>query len=339
MNRLWMWIAAGLCLLGGWGQALRAETGTWPLGVLGIKGARMPPPGQHATYLFYYYTADQINDENGDPFPTGLPIDAAGEVNVAMNFLNLLWITDYQVLGANYGFGATIAAGEVQDDMSLVSLGVSGSRFSFTDAWFEPINLSWHLPQLDAFVAYSFFAPTGDYGPGVRINTGRGRWTNLLGAGAVYYFDKEQTWSLSAVTHYEIHSEQEGEDLTAGDCVDLEWGVGKTFVFGLPEDAQSPSGRDAKKMAEAPTAAQALPSLVVDVGAVGYGQWQVTRDKGAPPIGIAQALDQVCGAGVEVSVVFPRLNALLFKVRHIREFGVEARTEGSTTVVIVGVTF
>jgi hypothetical protein len=48
----------------------------------------------------------------------------------------------------------------------------------------EPINLGWHLRQLDAIVSSGFFAPSGPYNSNARLNIGYGHWTGVFGLGA-----------------------------------------------------------------------------------------------------------------------------------------------------------
>ena len=73
-------------------------------------------------------------------------------------------------------------------------------------------------------------------------------------AGATWYIDEEKTWAVSALNRYEFNTEQRDTHVTPGDAYTLEWGVSKTVA------------------------------KVVDLGAVGYYQQQVTgnSDGSAP---------------------------------------------------------
>ena len=73
----------------------------------------------------------------------------------------------------------------------------------------------------------------------------------MLTAGATWYIDQEKTWAVSALNRYEFNTEQRDTHVTPGQAYTLEWGVSKTVM------------------------------KVVDLGAVGYYQQQVTTNSGA----------------------------------------------------------
>jgi len=168
----------------------------------------------------------------------------------------------------------------------------------------EPINLGWHLPQLDVVTTFGFFAPTGSYDSDKAINNGLGRWAEMFGLGAVVYLDPARSWSVSAMTRYLTHQKQEGADVRVGDNVALEWGVGKTF-----------------------RPASWKPYVVqLDVGAVGYAQWQVTDNRGSDiPAPLRTIKSNIFAAGPEIAATtkFGR-----FFARYEFEFGAQNALDG-----------
>jgi hypothetical protein len=110
-------------------------------------------------------------------------------------------------------------------------------------------------------------------------------------AGATWYIDEGKTWTVSALNRFEFNTEQRDTEITYGDAYTLEWGVSKTVA------------------------------KVVDLGAVGYYQQQVTGNSNRLP------LNRVAAVGPEVNVVFP--NQMLFvSLRYNYEFMAESRAQG-----------
>jgi hypothetical protein len=71
--------------------------------------------------------------------------------------------------------------------LSLPSIQNSGgvTKGSITDIYVEPIDLAWHLRQLDAIVSSGFFAPSGPNNSNAKLNIGYGHWTGVFGLGGV----------------------------------------------------------------------------------------------------------------------------------------------------------
>ena len=100
---------------------------------------------------------------------------------------------------------------------------------------------------------------------------------------------------MSALNRYEFNTEQRDTHVTPGQAYTLEWGVSKTVA------------------------------KVIDLGAVGYYQQQVTSNSGAP----ASSRNRVAAAGPEINVVFPK-QMLFISFRYDYEFMAENRAQGHT---------
>jgi hypothetical protein len=256
--------------------------GHYPAGVEGIKAGSLPPPGIYLRQYNWLYFADK--------YPGGPP---NFDIFVYVNAPRLVWISEFEILGGNYGadvllpFGyADVQAGPFRD-----------RRFSLGDIHVEPITLSWRLQQFDAAVGYAIWAPTGNHRR--MAGLGKGFWSHMFTAGATWYPDAEKTWALSALNRYEIHTKHRDLNITPGDTYTLEGGLSKSIR---------------------PT---------IDVGAVGYYQGQVTRDRGPGASGVK---DRVAAAGPEVAVVCPRLG-LITSLRYLREFAAKDRPEGNVVTL------
>jgi hypothetical protein len=158
-------------------------------------------------------------------------------------------VTPYELLGANYGFlidvpfaiASARGAGALEPVLSsgigsvtLLSLqrSAGATKGTIGDIYFEPVDLGWHLRQLDAIVAGGFFAPTGAYNSKANLNIGYGHWSGVLGVGRIVYADAERSWGLSVYSHFVIYASQMGRNYTYGNQAPLEWSASKTFKLG-----------------------------------------------------------------------------------------------------------
>jgi hypothetical protein len=204
------------------------------------------------------------------------------------NVPRVIWISDTQLLGGFVGVDALIPL--VYNDLRYP--GYDHGTFGIGDLCAEA-TLSWHIKQFDFAVGSGVWAPTGDSGTPTRA--GLGYWSFMQTAGATWYIDKEKTWAVSALNRYEFNTEQCDTHVTPGQAYTLEWGVSKTVA------------------------------KVVDLGAVGYYQQQVTADSGAP----AWSRNRVAAVGPEISVAFPK-QMLFVSLRYDYEFMAEMRAQGHT---------
>lgn len=315
-----------------------AQHGNYLLGTEGLLGGSQAPEGIYYENIFTYYHADGFRSVSASRAASievlrrqvGLAVNAElnlkSKLDVYVDQNIIGWTTPFKILGANYGLMIDIplvqvtGTGNASLDLAAQRFGLfdrnitrnatrsggasSTAHFNIADMYVEPINLGWHLPQLDVLATFGFFAPTGSYDPDKAINNGLGRWAEMFGLGAVVYLDAARSWSVSAMTRYLTHQKQEGVDIRVGDNFALEWGVGKTF---RPESWK-------------PAIAQ------LDTGVVGYAQWQVTDNRGSdipPPLrGIKSNIFAV-GPEIAATTKFGR-----FFARYLFEFGAQNAPEG-----------
>ena len=186
----------------------------------------------------------------------------------------------------------------------------------------EPVNFGWHLPRLDAIVSSGFFAPSGAYSSGAKVNIGYGHWTGVFGHGGIAYADAERTWSLSIYTHYLLYGSQLGRDYTLGDIAPFEWGAGKSLNMN----------NDIFKQ--------------ITLGAVGYAQWQVTNNQIdlTPTTKIAaSAINTLEDTRSQIYSAAPAIYSLtkygLFSVRYYEEFDAHATPSGRQLMFSLSLAF
>lgn len=254
----------------------------YPAGAEGIKGASLPPPGVYFRDYNFFYTANRFKDG-----PTDFNVFAY------VNAPRVIWISEWKILGANYGADVIVPFGYT--DMKV--MGKKYDQFGLGDIQVEPLLLSWHFDKFDLAGGYAFWVPTGDFDADNPACQGAGFWTHMLTLGGTVYFDKEKTWALSLLNRYEFNHENDDLDITPGQTYTLEAGFSKSL----------------KK--------------TIDVGVIGYYQQQITDDDGDGVKYDKSLHDRVFGVGPEVSTFCTKLG-LFASLRYNYEFGAESRPEG-----------
>jgi hypothetical protein len=314
----------------------RAQHSDWLLGTDGLLSGQQAPRGIYYSNIWSYYHASGSDFAETGPLKCGprdrvclgLNLGGNGSLDLFVDQNVFVWTSPYKILGATYGllvdvpFGIADAsgAGSLEPILSLNrgSFGLpstqnsgQATKGSICNMYVEPINLGWHLRQLDAIMSSGFMAPAGPYNSTARLNMGYGHWTGVFGLGGVAYADAERTWSLSIYAHYLLYGSQMGRNYTLGDVLPFEWGAGKTFNLN----------NDIFKQ--------------VTLGAVGYAQWQVTNNQidliPKTKIG-ASALNALEHTSARIYSAGPAINLLtkygLFSLRYYEEFGANATPSG-----------
>jgi hypothetical protein len=196
-------------------QSTLSLEGHYVPGVEGLNAGTLPPPGIYLRDYNRVYWANRLNDSGGHEIAVPGGFHATAYANVP----RAIWITDFKLLGANYGMDALIPL-VYQDVRGL------GSKFSTGDACFEPLTLSWHGDQYDISAAYAFYAPTGPMGV---LEAGQGFWTQMLTLGGTWYA-QERSWSFSVLNRYEFNSIQRNTGIRPGQVWTLEYGIGKNLT-------------------------------------------------------------------------------------------------------------
>jgi hypothetical protein len=308
-----------------WPASCHAQHGNYLLGTLGLLGAVQAPDDRpHYQNVFSYYHASESRTFSGTrTIGTDVQLQGdltlSGTLDVFVDQNIFVWTTPLKVFGASYGMLIDIplahldASGNASLDFlagpfdRTFARGTQTGLYGLGDIYVEPINLGWHLPRLDIYAGAGFFAPAGHVDPDRIANIGLGRWAEMLSLGGVAYLDAEKTWSVSVMSRYLRHEKQETADVRVGDDVIVEWGIGKSFRPSLGQ---------------------------IDVGAVGYAQWQVTDASGSDVPSRVKGLRAVIyGAGPEIAMTtkFGR-----FFFRYEFEFGAKNAAEGQVLLFGAG---
>lgn len=292
----------GLAAIVGLSVAVRSpgddnRTGHYVCGVEGLKAATLPPPGLYWRLYNVFYTADELIDPDG----RDTRMDLGVTVNAVVN--RLIWMSSYTILGGTLGMDALVPVVYTRLEMGGSKL---DDQLAVGDACVEPLLIAWHAARADAAVGAGVWLPVGKYDEmeGGRPNASPGKdfGSLMLTVGGTLYLDADRAWSLSVLGRYEIPWKKRNEEVTLGQDVHVEWGIGRTVAQRW------------------------------DVGVAGYIHRQVTEDRGQDVTWEKGDKDQVMAVGPEVTVFLPPAG-LFMSLRSEWEWGAKDRTEGNVTTL------
>ncbi|HEY9109431.1 MAG TPA: transporter, partial [Roseateles sp.] len=150
----------------GTGLAHAAEGGgsNYPRGVENYLVGAVPPPGLYVLGYGNVYSADRLNDQDGNQIPIpGFKVDAVAAV------VRTVWSTPYQALGGNIVFHGIAPL----VDLKVSAGGGSQHKTGLGDVTLG-IGLATHYsPQFHTALGLDFVLPTGGYDKTNLANIGR----------------------------------------------------------------------------------------------------------------------------------------------------------------------
>lgn len=298
-------------LLGTAVLAHAAELGHYAPAVPRIRDFFVPTPGFHYIQYHLYYTSDTLRDRNGNKvnkIQVGpLTFDVDTEVDAFNVIPALTYVTPWQVLGARYGllllqpFGNTTVQAALEETSNPdFALDIDEDGFGLGDTYVRPLWLGWDLGRADLAASYGFYAPSGKYKDGAADNIGLGMWTHEFMLAGALYLDRQRGTALVLAGLYEIHHNKQDVDIRPGSHVTLHYGISQYLPVSK--------------------------TVLGELGALGYGQWQVTRDSGSDATN-KSVKDRVYGIGLQGSLTYLPWQAQL-SFHWLHEFEAEARFEG-----------
>jgi hypothetical protein len=239
---LWTAMAAvaGLTMAGQ--QALAKEGGDqYPQGAEGFMAGALPPPGFYFLGYGVDYRGDLV-DNDGDKVTS-----PAGEsVSIRANAVagRLLYMSDFQVLGGNWGAHMVIPIFDVRVEAGSTSQHKTG----LGDITFDPFVLAWHWKDFHLATGLDITAPSGRYKAGDLANIGANYWS--FEPLVTFTYLNEDGWEGSAKLMYNVKTENTATDYQSGDEFHMDYtlakhfddwsvGLGGYFVHQIQRDEQN----------------------------------------------------------------------------------------------------
>jgi hypothetical protein len=281
--------------------------GVYPSGMSAINSGVTPEPGLTYSNLFLFYSRDQLKGPGGETLATG-------QNSVMMDMNSFVWVSRKQIEtlgGARFSMSATlpIANNSLTSDVQGALSGGGG----FADSYYQPLILGWEKKWADIRAVYGFLAPTGRFDTAANNNVGSGYWTHVASAGETFYPTPNKGTAISAFQMYEFHGTQQGTHIHPGQNVDLDYSVMRVFP--------------------------ARGGVRLQLGLVGYGQWQTT-DKSGPTITPTQATAHymVNALGFAWNVMLPERKVSV-GAKYFKEFSDRSTFQGYSLQISGTITF
>ena len=281
--------------------------GVYPVGMNATNSGVTPDAGITYANLFVFFSRDEEKGSHGE-------VLATGQNSIMMDLNSFVWVSKKKIGvlgGAILSASATlpVANNSLTSDIQGAISGGGG----FADSFYQPLILGWRKKRADIRAVYGFLAPTGKFNAGANNNVGSGYWTSVVSGGQTFYLTKNRATALSAFQMYEFHGTQQGSMIHPGQTLNLDYSL-----------------------------TQAIPlqgNLRLQLGLVGYGQWQTT-DKRGPTITPEQgaAHYKANALGFAANVMLPERKVSV-GVKYFREFECRSTFQGYTLQISGAVTF
>lgn len=310
-----LWLRTILCVVLAGTLPLKAQQkGQYLPGQFGLNAGILPDPGVTYANIDINYATNTLNDSSGNALGPKPSLNLWVVENI------FYYVPDNKILGGNLGF-MVMAPSLANGSVTLQQIYGGGSANGLTDTWLQPFTLGWHLKRVNLQVGDAILYPTGRYSPGATNNIGSGYYGNHLITGTTAYLTKNKGTSANLFTDWEVHGQKQGASgshLTPGQAFTDEWGVGQVI----------PLSKNLSKL--------------VQVGVIGYDQWQVTANGGnyaiAGPLGNIVLLParllpfySAHAVGGQVNFIMPG-KGLNFFFKYQHEYLAYATTLGNTIV-------
>jgi hypothetical protein len=220
--------------------------GVYPSGMNATNAGVTPEPGLTYSNLFIFNSRDELRGPEGE-------LLATGEHAVMIDLNTLAWVSRNQLFGGAR-FSATATLLFSNNSLASDPVGPLGSGGGLGDFFCQPFILGWQTRRVSFRTAYGFLAPTGRFEPGASDNVGSGYWTHAPSTGLTFYPTGDRRTALSAFVMYELHGTQQGTGIHPGETLDLDYSLTRTLRL--------------------------RESLQLQIGLIGYGQWQTTGKTG-----------------------------------------------------------
>lgn len=260
--------------------------------VPGVEGIQAASVPPPGVYYLGYMVNYSINELRAPGSSDALPKSNTGTVSALAN--RLAYITNTEFLGANYG--VEVIAPVLRKSLNFNAAGVSESTTGLGDVYLGPVVLGWHGSNWDAVGAAGFWLDNASSDSASK--PGNGYKSTMLTGGATYYFDAAKTWTGSALLRYEMNSKN-AAGFKPGNQVSMEWGIGKSLG-------------------------------AVQVGLVGYDQWQTSNDTGT-----GATTERASRHAIGGEVAYPLMKeGVILKAAYYNEYsahgGTDPQAKGST---------
>jgi hypothetical protein len=224
-------------------QTTPLQTGHAVRGWYGLEAVSRPSLGMSYANRTMLYSASTERDRDGND--TG----ADGSISQFANYTTASWMSPWLIFGGNYVASVTLPLLDSGQNPRGLDYGSDG--FGLGDLQLQPLQLYWPLERATIQFGYSLWLPTGKFDSADTDNKGKGFLSHEFNFGWTHRPFVDESWHYSIVSRMSFHGSVDGLDATPGDDLLLDWSAGKRLGERW------------------------------NVGLLGYGVFQTSRDRGA----------------------------------------------------------
>lgn len=182
--------------------------GAYPNGAEGVMAGALPPPGFYYLNYLTHYSADRLNDKNGDKIPVDFHLNATANVS------RFVYMTNLFVAGGNLGLYTNVPFVHLSGTLAPAP-GVTIAR---TKSGLADISagalLAWHGSNWHGGCALEMDMPTGQYNKNEAFNIGRNYWTITPIVAGTWF--PVSNFEVSAKFMYDFNTENAATNYTSG---------------------------------------------------------------------------------------------------------------------------
>lgn len=271
-------------------------------GLLGLDAGRVPPPGLLLLDRVVFYEADELRDRNGNRIPIpGL------ELSAFSNSTGFSFTTQLPRKSLSLTVTAAVPVARFSTNIPERPE-ATFDRFGLADIYIQPLLLGWQKDKFDLVGSYAVYMPTGLSPLAGGKGVSAGQVTHQFSVGGSTYRDQSRAPFVSALAGYELNLRKHNIDITRGDTIQVQGGVGLSRF-----------------------------NQVLEFGLAGFGLWQVRDDRGSDlPAVLRGTRDHVLGLGPEAAILVKSIHSQ-FRIRYEWDVAVRSRPKGN--VLAFGVNF
>lgn len=199
---------------------------TYPIGAENHLAGAAPPPGVYVLEYVNVYSADRLNDGQGNAIPV-----PGFKVNAVAAATRIAWVTDKPALGGQLVAHTILPLVNVK----VSAAGQSASRTGLGDVTVGT-GVAWHhSPQLHSVAALDLVLPVGSYDAARPVNIGR-NYASIQPAYLVSWIDPN---GLNADAKIGLSLNRTNKDTSyrSGNELNIDyalgWGLGNGWVVGV----------------------------------------------------------------------------------------------------------
>lgn len=190
----------------------------YPLGAEDFMSGAVPPPGYYFIDYFLYYSADELNNKDGDN------VDNAFDLDAVVNTFRFIYVTKQKIFGGFWGVHMFVPIWYLDVTATTPGGVMSDDKTGLGDIIVDPFILSWHFKNWHLATGVDIYMPTGSYDKNDLANISRNYWTFEPIFAFTYISDGG--FEVSSKFMYDFNTNNPDTDYLSGQEFHFDYAVG-----------------------------------------------------------------------------------------------------------------